>query len=158
MANNIVGLFFGLALPIPLLISLLYLAKILIDSKRNDKLGLFIAKILMCLIFSAISIFLIFVIVNKFVFFINIDLPQFLEMIGLILFLLYYFSFAAIIYGFGMLGHGGVSPGKIILEIYQTFKKEGDEKGTKIKKDNKQKPKNTLPDFDQSRVSTRQKE
>lgn len=136
MANNIVGLLFGLALPIPLLISLLYLAKILIDSKNNDKFGLFMAKILLCLAFSAISIFLIFIIVNKFVFFINIKVPKFLEIIGLILFLLYYLSFTAIIYGFGMLGHSGVSPGKIIVEIYHTFKKEGDKKGTKIK-DNK---------------------
>ncbi len=132
IVNKIVHVIYAIALTLPLLMSLLYLLKIIRDSKRKDKAGKFALKLITVSVFFVIAVFLIFIIAITFVIR-DIKIPSWLNLLGSIVFILYYATFGGFLYGLGELGQGGVSPNKVIRELYNDFfKKKRETEGTRI--------------------------
>ncbi len=117
----------GILLIGPLAISFLYLIKIIMDSKRTDSKSKFGMKLLFSFFFTVLIFFLIYFIIARLIFRIA-EIPTFSNVLGIVLFFLYYFTFGGFLYGLGMLGHGGVSPKKIIYELFNTYFKKSDPK------------------------------
>ena len=123
MASRIVDLIYAIALTLPLLISVFYLLKIVRDSLRKDTKGKFVAKLLASFLFAVIASFLICFMAIKFIF-VDVVIPNWLNILGIFLFLLYYGTFGGFLYGLGELGSVGVSPNKIVRQLYNDFFKK----------------------------------
>ncbi len=122
--NKIIHVIYAIALTLPLLMSLLYSFKILRDSKRKDKSLKFAVKLISIATFSILASFLIIFIVIKFII-PDIKIPRSLNILGIFIFFLYYATFIGFLYSLGELGPGGVSPNKVIRELYNDFFKKG---------------------------------
>jgi hypothetical protein len=121
LIDRIIDLFFSVALAVPLVISIPYLVKFIIDSKKKNSTGKFLIKLIIFVILTCIALFLIFIIAVTFVF-VDIETPKAVSILGLVLFPLYYFTFGGFLYGLGTLGHAGVSPATIFKELYKDLK------------------------------------
>jgi hypothetical protein len=107
-----------ISLSLPLVMGMLLLAKKLLLSKNNTG---YLGKIFKCVVYVAHSIISILLMVFLFYRFILDEwLPKPFSTIGGIFFFFYYFVILTFIGGLGAAGgHTGVSPIKIVKEIFQ---------------------------------------
>jgi len=124
MSDKKIAVIYGIALTLPLCISLFYLLKIIINSKRKDRAGKFALKLIASFIFFLVASFLIFFIAIKF-FMMDVKIPNWLNILGIFIFMLYYGAFGGFLFGLGELGQVGASPSKIVRELYNDFFKRG---------------------------------
>jgi hypothetical protein len=117
MVNQIIEVLYGIALTLPLLWSMLCLLKLVIESKRKDKRGMFALKLIASFILSLLAMFVIFLMANRFCN-INIKMPNWLNILGIFIFMLYYGVFGGFMLGLFGLGNVGVTPNKVIRELY----------------------------------------
>ena len=119
MVNKIADIIYSLFFITPIIFSVLCLLKIvLVDFPNKNKPLSSIAKFSIIVPFITIASFLIYFIVAKFIF-TTIQIPYLYNALGIVLFLTYFGIFFAISYGIGTLGHGGISPGLVVQELYK---------------------------------------
>lgn len=105
----------------PLCFSILCLLKIvLVDWQNKKKVNSFFYKAVIVIPLVSIAVFLMYFITVKFVF-TSVEIPHLLNFIGLILFVLYLGAFFGFAYGLGALGHGGIAPKTVVMELYKLF-------------------------------------
>ena len=135
MAEKIVGFIYGAIFICPLIISMFFLLKSLFGRKSEKANGKFFespfkSKILSKITLRTLSIiglivatFLVFNIAIRF-WFPSIELPFPWNVVGTVLFFLYFGAFG-ILYGLGEAGHGGVSPSSVLKGLHSmVFKSE----------------------------------
>ncbi len=117
MIDRIVNIIGGIVLNVPIILLFPYMMKFIIASKKNDNLGKFIVKLIAVLTGIIIALFLMFIICVRFIL-VDYEIPKIVSILGMILFPLYFLGISSLVYGLGTLGHGGVSPGKVLRELY----------------------------------------
>lgn len=123
LLNEIFEKLYGIVISIPLVISLFYICGLILIKRPKFKLIVKIALFLLGLFLFGVVTFLLYCISVIFIFD-QFTLSQGARTAGLILFCLYFgFSFFIIV-AIGQLGHGGVSPSRVFIEILNLFRKE----------------------------------
>lgn len=120
MAGRIVGIGYAIIFSTPLIVSIIYLFNFLIS---KNKRMIFVIRLILFIPLTAIALFLIFIIIVKFVF-LDIQLSYSINTLGIVLFLIYFGNFFMLMFAIGFLGHGGVSPKDVILNIYRILTKK----------------------------------
>ena len=121
--NNLIDIIIGILLCIPLFYSILYLLRLLIiQTKKKANLAAVVFKNLLFVFAFIVAIFLITVIVLRFMF-PAIDIPYPWNVIGIVLFFLYYGAFFIAMVALGSLGHGGISPRNVVFDLYKLLVK-----------------------------------
>ena len=132
MVNRIEGIIYGTIFLIPIFFSVLCILKVvLVDYPKKRKANYFISGMILRP-YLAIASFMIYFISVKFIFRF-VELSTFWNVTGIVLFFLYFGLLFGIMYGLGSLGHGGIAPRIVVLELYNLFKKKDKKRDTEEK-------------------------
>ena len=136
MFIRIMGIIYAICYSIPLVFSLLYLTKTIIRRNQpKDTLAKLTMKILFVTLLNFVGVLVLITIIIIFVFPRSIDIPVFWKALVMMISLIYISTVGGLVVGLGQMGHVGVSPMKVLSQVFYEITKSGKGKdGNEVKK------------------------
>ena len=136
MFIRIMGIIYAICYSIPLVFSLLYLTKTIIRRNQpKDTLAKLTMKILFVTLLNFVGVLVLITIIIIFVFPRSIDIPVFWKALVMMISLIYISTVGGLVVGLGQMGHVGVSPRKVLSQVFYEITKSGKGKdGNEVKK------------------------
>jgi Na+/H+ antiporter NhaD/arsenite permease-like protein len=129
MFIRIMGIIYAICYSVPLVFALLYLIKIVIRRNQpKDTLAKLSMKIFLVTLLTFGGVVVLITIIIIFVFPQSIDIPVFWKALVMLISLFYICTVGGLVVGLGQMGHAGVSPRKMLNQIFFETTKSGKKK------------------------------